>query len=70
VVNVERLAAFEAGSTVTPGTLKDRGLVGRPDRVKILGNGELKIQLTVKAHAFSASAVEKIKAAGGSTEVL
>lgn len=70
VVNLDRLSVFGAGSTVTPESLKERGLVSRGDRIKILGNGELKAQLTVKAHAFSASAVEKIKAAGGTTEVV
>ncbi len=70
VVNVDQLSIFENGSTVTPGDLKKKGFVGGSDPVKILGNGELKNKLTVKAHAFSASAVEKIKAAGGTTEVL
>lgn len=70
VVNVDQLSAFESGSTVTPADLKKRGLVGGGDPVKVLGNGELKSKLTVKAHAFSASAMEKIKAAGGTAEVL
>ena len=70
VVNVEQLSSFENGSTVTPVELQKKGLVGGGDRVKILGNGELKMKLTVKAHAFSASAIEKIKSAGGTAEVL
>jgi large subunit ribosomal protein L15 len=70
VVNLDQLAKFENGSTVTPAELKQKGLVGGSDPVKILGNGELKNKLTVKAHAFSASAIEKIKAAGGTAEVL
>ncbi len=70
VVNVEQLSAFENGSTVTPEDLKKKGMVGGGDPVKILGNGDLKSKLTVKAHAFSASAIEKIKSAGGTTEVL
>lgn len=70
VVNVEQLSIFASGSTVTPAELKQKGFVGGGDPVKVLGNGELKNKLTVKAHAFSASAVEKIKAAGGTTEVL
>lgn len=70
VVNVDKLSSFQSGSTVTPEDLKKKGLVGGGDPVKILGNGDLKTKLTVKAHAFSASAVEKIKAAGGTTEVL
>ena len=70
VVNVEQLAAFENGAVVTPAELKKKGFVGGGDPVKVLGNGEIKTKLTVKAHAFSASAVEKIKAAGGTAEVL
>jgi large subunit ribosomal protein L15 len=70
VVNVDQLSVFENGATVTPADLKNKGFVGGSDPVKILGNGELKNKLTVKAHAFSASAIEKIKAVGGTTEVL
>jgi large subunit ribosomal protein L15 len=70
VVNVEQLSSFESGSTVTPAELQKKGLVGGSDPIKILGNGDLKTKLTVKAHAFSASAIEKIKAAGGTAEVL
>jgi large subunit ribosomal protein L15 len=70
VVNVDQLSVFENGSTVTPEDLKKKGFVGGGDPVKVLGNGELKNKLTVKAHAFSASASSKIKAAGGTTEVL
>jgi large subunit ribosomal protein L15 len=70
VVNVDQLSVFENGATVSPTELKNRGFVGGSDPVKILGNGELKKKLTVKAHAFSASAIEKIKAVGGTSEVL
>ncbi len=71
VVNVGSLAAFTAGDTVTPELLAERGIVRAPrDGVKILGDGELKIAVTVRAHAFSKSAVEKIAQAGGKTEVL
>jgi large subunit ribosomal protein L15 len=70
VVNLEQLSAFENGSIVTPIELKKKGFVGGGDPIKVLGNGELKSKLTVKAHAFSVSAMEKIKAAGGTTEVL
>ena len=66
VVNVETLEAkFDAGTEVTPGLLLERGLVGKSGRVKVLGDGSLSKALTVKAHAFSASAKEKIAAAGG-----
>jgi len=71
VVNVESLNAFAAGETVTPETLTARGIVrAARDGVKVLGDGELKVALTVRAHAFSKSAKEKITRAGGKTEVL
>jgi len=71
VVNVESLNAFAAGDTVTPESLAERGIVrAQRDGVKILGDGELKVKLTVRAHAFSKSAQEKIAQAGGTTEVL
>lgn len=71
VVNVESLNAFAAGDTVTPESLNSRGIVRAVrDRVKVLGDGELKIALTVRAHAFSKSAEEKIARAGGTVEVL
>jgi len=70
VVNLQDLNEFASGETVTPESLKKHGLVKSESNVKILGNGELKNKLTVKAHAFSASALTKIKTAGGTTEVL
>lgn len=70
VVNVEALSRFSAGERVTPESLKARGLVRRRLPVKILGEGELKIKLTVVAHAFSAGARQKIEKAGGSVEVV
>jgi large subunit ribosomal protein L15 len=71
VVNVESLNAFAAGDTVTPELLAGHGIVrAMRDGVKILGDGELKIALTVQAHAFSKSAREKITGAGGKAEVL
>jgi len=71
VVNVESLNAFAAGETVTPELLAGRRIVrALREGVKILGNGELKIALTVQAHAFSKSAEQKIVAAGGKVEVL
>lgn len=71
VVNIVALNEFAAGETVTPERLVERGIV-RPssDGVKILGDGELKVALTVRAHAFSKSAADKIVRAGGKTEVL
>ena len=70
VVNVERLVAFEPGSVVTPEELRANGLVKKRGRVKVLGEGEIDRPLTVRAHAFSVGAVEKITAAGGSVEVV
>jgi large subunit ribosomal protein L15 len=71
VVNVETLNAFAAGETVTPESLISRGLVrGERGAIKILGDGNLKVGLTVRAHAFSKSAQEKIIRAGGKVEVL
>jgi large subunit ribosomal protein L15 len=72
VVNLDSLGeAFEAGASVTPEALRERGLV-REARglVKILGRGELAKPLTVKAHKFSGSAATKIAAAGGVAEVI
>jgi large subunit ribosomal protein L15 len=70
VVNVERLELFPAGSTVGPDELRGAGLARKRGPVKILGQGELTKSLTVKAHAFSVGAVERIQAAGGTTEVV
>lgn len=70
VVNVSALSVFPSGTSVTPEQLKEKGLVKSGNRVKVLGEGELKVSLNVKAHAFSASAMDKIKAAGGTSEVL
>jgi large subunit ribosomal protein L15 len=70
VVNVERLGVFPANSRVTPDDLRRRGLIKKRGRVKVLGEGEIDRALTVHAHAFSLGAVEKIRAAGGSVEVI
>lgn len=71
VVNLASLNAFSAGETVTPEMLRSRGLVRRAnDSIKILGDGDLKIAITVQAHAFSGPAREKISAAGGKVEIL
>ncbi len=71
IVNLDQLAAFEAGAEVTPLTLKEHGIVRRPkDGIKILAVGDLKHPLRVSAHKFSKSAVEKIEKAGGTVEVI
>ncbi len=70
-VNLERLSIFEAGTEVTPELMMAMGLIKSAVRpVKVLGDGELGVALTVKAHKFSTSAREKILAAGGSVEEL
>ena len=70
-VSVEALNAFADGATVTPEVLIEQGLLKKLlDGVKILGDGDLKKKLTVKAQGFSASAREKITKAGGACEVL
>ena len=71
IVNLEELNVFPTGETVTPDLLRAHGFVRRAtDPIKVLGDGELKNKITVHAHAFSASAKEKITAAGGSCEVV
>jgi len=71
VVNLEELNVFPAGETVTPGLLRAHGFVRRATGpIKVLGDGELKNKLTIHAHAFSASAKEKITKAGGTFEVV
>ena len=72
VVNVNDLdAAFDVGATVDEASLREKGLVkGRADGVRVLGDGALAKKLTVKAKGFSASAKQKIEAAGGTAEVV
>jgi large subunit ribosomal protein L15 len=70
-VNVADLEdRFKSGAEVTPETLREVGLARRRDPVKILGRGELGKKLTVRAHAFSATARDKIEKAGGTCEVI
>lgn len=71
VVNVKDLNRFPAGSVIDEKVLREAGLVkGKWDGVKILGEGELTVPLTVRAHKFSRSAEQKIVAAGGKVEIL
>jgi large subunit ribosomal protein L15 len=70
ILNIEMLNAFAAGEVVSPETLTSRGLVRSKRPIKILGDGNLKAALTVRAHAFSKSAEEKITNAGGKVERL
>ena len=69
IVNLDRLAEL-GESTITLEVLRQRGLAGKNDRVKVLGNGDLKSAVSVQAHKFSKSAQEKITAAGGKAEVI
>lgn len=69
-VNVDRLNIFEDGAVVSPVELIQAGILKNvQDGVKILGNGEISKKLTVQANKFTASAKEKIEAAGGKVEV-
>ena len=71
VINVDDLNKFEANTVVDLAALEDAGLVKQvKDGVKVLGQGTLKVALTVKANKFSKSAIEKIEAAGGKAEVI
>ncbi|MBQ3079580.1 MAG: 50S ribosomal protein L15 [Clostridia bacterium] len=70
-INVDALNVFEDGSVVGPVELIQAGIIKKiEDGIKILGNGELTKKLTVQAMKFSASAKEKIEAAGGNCEVI
>lgn len=71
IVSLDSLNVFQAGAVVTPETLYEKRLVrkqGTGIKIKVLGNGDIKHAVTVKVHAFSKSAAEKIKKAGGKTE--
>jgi large subunit ribosomal protein L15 len=71
VVNLDKLASFEAGSKIDPVVLRDNGIIKNlKEDIKILGAGEIEIAIHVRAHRFSKSAVEKIQKAGGSIEVI
>jgi large subunit ribosomal protein L15 len=70
VVNLAAFVDFGAGDEITPEALRAKGLIRHKGRVKVLAEGELDRALTVKAHAFSAAAKEKIEKAGGTVEVL
>lgn len=70
-VNLERLNVFPTGAEVDPEMMAAAGVIKSPNKpVKVLGDGDLAVALTVKAHKFSATAREKIEAAGGSVQEL
>ncbi len=71
IINIEQLNQFAAGTVVDTALLAEAGLVSTRKRIiKILGEGTLKRALTVKAHRFSKSAVQKIADAGGATDLV
>ena len=70
IVNLAALAIFGDGTDVNPAALAEKGLVKMGHKVKILADGELGRKITVRAHAFSKAAREKIAAAGGSAELI
>ena len=71
VINVDALNAFENGAVVDAAALIEAGVIKKiNDGLKVLGRGEITKKLTVKANVFSASAKEKIEAAGGQVEVI
>ena len=72
ILNVYQLNVFKEGAEITPELLKESGVVNNiaSNGVKILGDGELDVSLTVKANAFTDSAIDKIEAAGGKAEVI
>ena len=71
VLNVGKLAQLKAGTVVTRESLEEAGILTSPKHpLKVLGNGELKVKLTVRAAAFTATAREKIEAACGSCELI
>ena len=72
IINLSDLNKFfKDGDNVTPEILKERGIIKKSlAGIKILGNGELKVKLTIKAHRFTSKAVTKIESAGGKAEVI
>jgi large subunit ribosomal protein L15 len=69
-VNLGKLTGFAEGEMIDPAVLVDRGLARSGRKIKILGSGDLKIKLSIRAHAFSGNAREKIAAAGGSADLI
>ena len=69
IVNLGRLAALGIDS-IDPVLMAERGIIRAAEKVKVLGDGELKSRMTIRAHAFSSGAKEKIAAAGGVAEVV
>jgi large subunit ribosomal protein L15 len=71
IVNLKDIAKIKKEASITPELLKEKGIIkGSVDFLKILGTGDIKIPVNLKAHAFSKSAEEKIKAVGGKCEII
>ena len=70
IVNLSRLGEFPEGTTIDAAALAEHGLIPARRKVKVLGDGDLKNKITVRADAFSKSAREKIAAAGGVAELV
>jgi large subunit ribosomal protein L15 len=71
VVNLDTLAErFDGSADITPDLLREKGVVSRAGKIKVLARGDISKALTVHAHKFSGKAAEKIAAAGGKAEVL
>jgi large subunit ribosomal protein L15 len=71
ILNIDNLNAFEDGTVITPELLIEEGVIKKLNYgLKVLGDGELQKKLTIRAHKFSQSAIEKIEAAGGKAEVI
>ena len=70
-INVSELNIFNDGDVVTPEVLKEKGIIkNQLDGIKVLGNGKLEKKLTIKAHRFSSSALQKIEESGSKAEVI
>ena len=71
IINLQKLSNYKEGETVNLDTLVKKGILFKPKfPLKILGNGEVKIKLTVEAHAFTKLALKKIEEAGGTCKVI
>lgn len=71
IVNLDVFSKLKKEAAITPELLKEKGIIkGTINFLKILGKGEIKVPLHIKAHAFSKSAEEKIKSVGGKCEII
>jgi len=71
VINLERLTGFKEGDVINPELLKERGIIKRAiSFLKILGKGKIDVPLTLNAHSFSRTVIDKVKNAGGKCEVI